>query len=166
MLNAYEAIYLVEATLADDQVNAIVEKYNGIITRNGGTIDDVDVWDPRRTAYEVKGRREARYIVVNFQASPAAKDELNRIFGISDDVMRSMVVRSEKGADRFPSRARAAERAAEQERRDRDAAARAAAEAQAAVVESPAPAVEIATSEAEAVEAAGELESTEAEAEA
>ncbi|MFM7319951.1 MAG: 30S ribosomal protein S6 [Armatimonadota bacterium] len=140
MLNAYEAIYLVDATLAEDQVNAIVEKYNGILTRNGGVIDDVDIWDPRRTAYEVKGRREARYVVVNFQSSPAAKDELNRIFGISDDVLRSMVVRSERGADRFPSRARAAERAADQERRDRDAAARAAAEAAAEAQAEPAPA--------------------------
>jgi small subunit ribosomal protein S6 len=120
MMNAYEAIYLVDAQLVEDQVNAIVEKYNAIITRNGGEVDDVDIWDPRRTAYEVKGRREARYVVVNFRSEPAAKDEVVRIFGISDDVLRSMVIRQDPRADSQPSRARAAERAAEQERRERE----------------------------------------------
>lgn len=132
MVSAYEAIYLVDAQLAEDQVSAIVDKYNGIITRNGGEVDDVDIWDPRRTAYEVKGRREARYIVVNFRSEPAAKDEMVRIFGISDDVLRSMVIRQDPRADRQPSRARAAERAAEQDRRERETT------AAPAVVEAPA----------------------------
>jgi len=152
MVNAYEAVYLVDAQLVEDQVNAIVVKYNGIITRNGGEVDDVDIWDPRRTAYEVKGRREARYIVVNFRSEPAAKDELVRIFGISDDVLRSMVVRQDPRADRQPSRARAAERAAEQERRDRETA------SAPVVVEAP---VEQTAPEAEAEPAAEVAEGTE-----
>lgn len=158
MANAYEAIFLVDATFAEDQVKTIVDKYTGIITRNGGEVDDVDIWDPRRTAFEVKGRREARYIVVNFTSEPAAKDEMTRIFGISDDVLRSMIVRQDPRADRFPSRARAVERAAEQERRDRDAAARAAAEP-AVVTELPAP-------EAPAAEAPEEVAEVSEEAEA
>ncbi len=147
MQNAYEAMYLIDALLPEDQVTAIVDKYSSIITRNGGEIDDVDVWDPRRTAYEVKGRREARYIVVNFRSDAAAKDELVRLFGISDDVLRSMVIRQDPRADRFPSRARAAERAAEQERRDREAASRPA-PVEEPVAEAPA---EEPVSEAEAV---------------
>lgn len=153
MSNAYEAIYLVDAQLVEDQVGAIVEKYNNIITKNGGEVDDVDIWDPRRTAYEVKGRREARYVVVNFRSEPAAKDELVRIFGISDDVLRSMVIRQDPRADRQPSRIRAAERAAEQERRDRDAAAAAAAAAEApAVVSEPEPVAEVSEAEEPATE--------------
>jgi small subunit ribosomal protein S6 len=123
METAYEAMYLIENGLADEQATAIVDKYTGVVTRGGGTVDDVDRWEPRRLAYEVKGRREGVYVVMNFRSEPAAKDELDRIFRISDDVLRHMVIKQDPAADRFPSQVRAAEN----ERREREMAARAAA---------------------------------------
>jgi small subunit ribosomal protein S6 len=123
MATAYEAIYILDATLAEDQVKATIEKYAGIITKSGGSVEDTDIWNPRKLAYEIKGHREGRYIVVNFLSDAACKNELDRIFRISDDVIRHMIVKQDPKADRFPSKTRAAE----QERREREAAARAAA---------------------------------------
>jgi small subunit ribosomal protein S6 len=123
METAYEAIYIVDTAQPDEQVRAIIDKYSGVVTRGGGVVDDVDRWDPRRLAYEVKGRREGVHIVMNFRSEPAARDELDRIFRISDDVLRHLVVKQDPNADRFPSRTRAAET----DRREREAAARAAA---------------------------------------
>lgn len=120
---AYEAIFIVDTTQPDEQTKATVEKYTGLIEKQGGTVDDVDQWEPRRLAYEVKGRREGRYVVVNFTGEPAVKDELDRIFRISDDVLRHLIVKQDPKADRFPSKLRAAEN----ERREREAAARVAA---------------------------------------
>ena len=57
---------------------------------------------------------------MNFSSEPAAKNELDRIFGISDDVIRHMIVKQDPKADLSPSRTRSAE----QERREREAAAR------------------------------------------
>ena len=122
METAYEAVFILETTLGDEQSKAIVEKYTGVITASGGTVDDIDRWDPRRLAYEVKNRREGIYYVVNFVSSPAVRNELDRIFRISDDVLRYIIVKQDKKADRYPSRIRTAE----QERRERDQAARAA----------------------------------------
>jgi small subunit ribosomal protein S6 len=124
---AYEAVFIIDASQPDEQVNATVEKYKGVITHQGGTVDDEDRWDPRRLAYEIKRRREGIYIVANFTGTAAVKDELSRIFHISDDVLRHIIVKQHPQADRFPSRIRAAEQQREQERRERDAAARAAA---------------------------------------
>jgi small subunit ribosomal protein S6 len=123
MATAYEAIYIVDATLAEDQVKTIIEKYAGVIAKANGSVEDTDIWDPRKLAYEIKGHREGRYIVVNFLGDAACKNELDRIFRISDDVIRHMIVKQDPKADRFPSKTRAAE----QERREREAAARAAA---------------------------------------
>lgn len=123
METAYEAIFIVDTNLAEEQFKAIVDKYTGVITRTGGVVDDVDRWEPRRLAYEIKGRREGQHIVVNFHSEPASRDELDRIFRISDDNLRHLIVKQDKAADRFPSRVRAAE----YERRERDMAARAAA---------------------------------------
>ena len=123
MATAYEAIYILDTSLAEDQIKAVLDKYSGVITKGGGSVEDTDIWDPRKLAYEIKGHREGRYVVVNFLSDAAAKNELDRIFRISDDVIRHMIVKQNPKADRYPSKTRAAE----QERREREAAARAAA---------------------------------------
>jgi small subunit ribosomal protein S6 len=120
---AYEAIYILDAALPDDQQAAVVNKYRDIIERGGGTIDDIDRGEPRRLAYEIKGRREGVYVVKNFRSDVPTKNELDRIFRISDDVIRYLILKQDPKADRFPSQTRQAE----QERREREAAARAAA---------------------------------------
>ena len=128
MTTAYEAVFVVETSLSDDQYNAVIDKYRGVISNSGGTVNDVDRWDPRRLAYEIKGRREGVYFVVNFTSEPAAKNELDRILRISDDVLRYIIVKQDPKADAAPSKIRAAEN----ERREREWAARNAAQAEAA----------------------------------
>jgi small subunit ribosomal protein S6 len=151
METAYEAVFIVDVNTPDDQYTAVIEKYSGVITRGGGVVDDVDRWEPRRLAYEIKSRREGLYTVVNFTSEPAAKDELDRIFRISDDTLRHIIVKQDKRADRFPSKLRAAE----QERRDREAAARAAAAPPQPVTELTAPVVSASENGGGVTEAAG-----------
>jgi len=130
---SYEAMFLIDSGLVDEQIKSVVEKFTGIVTKNGGEIVDVDVWEPRKLAYEVKGRETGRFILVNFISTAAVKNELDRIFGIADEILRSMIIRQDPRADVRPSRARAAEA----ERREREAAARAANMAEAVVVVEP-----------------------------
>ncbi len=130
---AYEAVFILATGQADDSVRNTVEKYRGVIENAGGTIDDIDMWEPRRLAYPIKKNREAVYAVVNFISNPEAKNELDRICRISDDVLRHMIVKQDKKADRFPSKIRAAEA----EKRERDMAARVAAQQQNAPAEAP-----------------------------
>ncbi len=131
---AYEAVFIIDASQPDEQVKAIIEKYSHVITAQGGEVTDVDRWDPRRLAYEVKKKREGIFIVVNFLGTAEVHDELHRIFRISDDILRSIIVRQNPKADHYPSKARAAE----VERREREAAARAAAIPAPVVVAEPA----------------------------
>ncbi len=123
METAYEALYIIDTNLPDEQASGIIDKYSGVVARAGGTVDDVDRWEARRLAYEIKGRREGVYIAMNFRSEPPAKDELDRIFRISDDVLRHLITKVDENADRFPSQTRRAET----DRREREAAARAAA---------------------------------------
>jgi small subunit ribosomal protein S6 len=133
MQTAYETVFILDTANTEEQTTATIDKYSGVITRGGGVVDDVDRLEPRRLAYEIKGRREGLYVVLNFTSEPAAKDELDRIFRISDDVLRYIIIKQDKKADRFPSRTRAAE----SERREREYAARAAANPPAAPTEQP-----------------------------
>ena len=65
MQTAYEAVFILETTLGEEVAKAIVEKYTNVITNSGGVVDDVDRWDPRRLAYEIMGKREGVYYIVN-----------------------------------------------------------------------------------------------------
>ena len=156
-MTAYEAIFIIDPTLSDEQTTAIVEKYKAVITREGGEVSDVDVWEPKRLMYNVKGFREGRYVVVNFTGAATSKNELDRIFRISDDVLRFLIIKQDPRADKFPSKTRAAEndrRAAEQAARAAANPAPVAAPVVTELVEE-APAVEE-TPEAPATEAASE----------
>lgn len=91
----YEALYIVDATLTDEQLDPIIAKYSQIISDQGGEVQAAGKWDKRRLAYEVKGRREGTYILMYFLSEPAAADELDRVMRISDDVMRHLITRVE-----------------------------------------------------------------------
>ena len=96
----YEAVYIVDPGLGDEQIGTIQAKYRGIVESGGGTVENIDVWERRRLAYEIKGRTEGIYVIMQFQAKPDVEAELRRIFQISEDQIRFLIVRrdEEEGA--------------------------------------------------------------------
>ena len=94
----YEAMYIVDAELADEQLTPIVEKYQKVITDNGGVVGETGKWEQgrRRLTYEIDGRREGLYVLMNFEANADVPLELDRIFKISDDVFRHLIVRQDE----------------------------------------------------------------------
>lgn len=68
------------------------ERLKNIISE-AGTINNIDEWGSRKLAYEIEYYQEAYYILVEFDAEPAAVKEFDRIARIQDSVMRHMIVR-------------------------------------------------------------------------
>ncbi len=89
----YEAVYIVDPDLGDERISAITAKYRQIVETGGGTLEKIDVWERRRLAYEIKGRTEGIYVVMQFQAKPPVEAELRRIFQISEDQIRFLIIR-------------------------------------------------------------------------
>ncbi|MDO4541376.1 MAG: 30S ribosomal protein S6 [Bacillota bacterium] len=89
----YEAMYVLRPDMDEEQVNAAVEKFSGIIAANGGEVTKVDHWGKRRLAYEVKKLREGYYVLCYFKGGAELPKELERNFKISDEVIRFLVVR-------------------------------------------------------------------------
>lgn len=96
MVRPYEALYIVRPDLDDEAVNAIMEKYKGIIEEQGGEVENVNRWEKRRLAYEIKDQTEGIYLLMNFNAESAVSSELDRRFKISDDVIRHIIVRRDE----------------------------------------------------------------------
>ena len=97
ILHKYETIFVLSTkTLDDAAIEATTEKFKAAIAENGGTVESVDVWGKRRLAYPIHYETEGYYVLVNMEAPAALPAELNRIYGITDGVLRSIVVRKDK----------------------------------------------------------------------
>ena len=91
-MNKYEVLYIIRTDREEEAIKAVVEKFSGIITANGGTIEKCDEWGKRRLAYPINDLMEGYYVLMTFNAAAAIPAELDRIFRITDGVMRSLIV--------------------------------------------------------------------------
>ena len=86
----YEVLYVLNPNLSEDETKAIVEKFKTLIEQNG-TVDEMDEWGKRKLAYEINYLTEGYYVLVKFTSGPEFPAELDRILGITDGVIRSLV---------------------------------------------------------------------------
>lgn len=93
-MRKYEVMYIVRPELEQEALQAVVDKFQGII-QNGGEITKHDVLGKRRLAYEINKIRDGVYVLVNFNATPEVVSELERIMKISDEVIRYLITRDE-----------------------------------------------------------------------
>ena len=93
--NKYETIFIVNPDLDEDATNAVVEKFKSLIEKND-EIESVDEWGKRRLAYAINDLTEGYYVLVNFKSSPDFPAELERVYGITDGIIRNIVIRSEE----------------------------------------------------------------------
>lgn len=92
---SYEAVFIFSLTLGEEGVAAMVEKFKALIAENS-EIGEVDEWGKRRLAYLINDEAEGYYVLYNFVSGPEFPAELERISGITEGVLRSMVVRKDK----------------------------------------------------------------------
>jgi small subunit ribosomal protein S6 len=91
----YEAFYIVRPDLNDADVQKIADRFSGVVTNQGGTVEKAGKWDKRKLAYEINGLKEGNYILMNFEADAKAPAELDRLMRISDDVVRHRIFKLE-----------------------------------------------------------------------
>ena len=87
----YEAVYNLNPDLTEEQTAALVERFKSVVAANG-TVSEVNEWGKRRLAYPIQDLMEGYYVLMTFTAAAAVPAELDRIFRITDGVMRSMIV--------------------------------------------------------------------------
>ena len=87
----YEAVYILNPNLTEEETAAAVEKFKALVEQNG-TLTEVDTWGKRHLAYPINDLNEGYYVLMTFTAPAAFPRELDRIFRITEGVMRSMIV--------------------------------------------------------------------------
>ncbi|MDT8894974.1 30S ribosomal protein S6 [Halomonas sp. I1] len=88
----YEIVFMVHPDQSE-QVPAMVERYTGIVTENGGTVHRLEDWGRRHMAYPINKIHKAHYVLMNVECSGETLDEIENIFRFNDAIIRSLVVR-------------------------------------------------------------------------
>ena len=94
-MNKYESIIIVNPNVDEAGLKALEEKFTGLINENG-KVESVENMGKKRLAYEIKKFKEGTYMLFNFEAKPELISELERVYRITDDVMKFITVRKEK----------------------------------------------------------------------
>ncbi|GAA1477405.1 30S ribosomal protein S6 [Nocardioides aestuarii] len=92
-MRAYEVMVILDPSLEERTVEPSLDKYLNVIRKDGGSVDNVDVWGRRRLAYEIKKNAEGIYAVINLNAEPATVKEFERQLGLNESVLRTKVLR-------------------------------------------------------------------------
>ena len=92
-MRKYEVMVIFDPDTEERSVQPTLEQYLTVITKGGGTVDNLDVWGRRRLAYEIRKKSEGIYVVINLTANPADVRELDRQFTINESIMRTKVIR-------------------------------------------------------------------------
>ncbi len=95
VINKYETLFVVDASKGEEETAALVDKFKSLIEANG-TIESVDEWGRRRLAYPINDLAEGYYVLVNFAAKADFIAELERVFGITDGVLRNIVIKKDE----------------------------------------------------------------------
>ncbi|WP_424767786.1 30S ribosomal protein S6 [Paenibacillus sp. sgz302251] len=91
-MRKYEVMYIIRPEVEQENVQALVDKFNGIIS-NGGEVIKSDIIGKRRLAYEINKLRDGYFVLVHFNGTTEVINELDRVMKISDEVIRSLIVR-------------------------------------------------------------------------
>lgn len=92
----YETMIILHPNQDERTVAPSLEKYLDIIRKDGGTVDNVDVWGKRRLMYPIDKIEEGVYVVVNTTCESASVSEMDRLLNLSENVIRTKVLRTDK----------------------------------------------------------------------
>ena len=92
-LRAYEVMVILDPDLEERTVQPSLDTYLNVVRKDGGSVENIDIWGRRRLAYEIDKNAEGIYAVVTLQAEPATVKELDRQLTLNESVLRTKVIR-------------------------------------------------------------------------
>ncbi|MBR2441631.1 MAG: 30S ribosomal protein S6 [Clostridia bacterium] len=89
----YEMLYLLNNDLSDEEKDAKIAKFENVVNSMGGSVAGSDKWGTKKTAYPIKFKNEAYFVLMTFEANGKVVEELKRIAGIDADVVRRLITK-------------------------------------------------------------------------
>ena len=94
-MNKYESVIIIIPNLEEEAIKALIEKISNLINTDG-KVSSVEEVGKKKLAYEIKKNKEGFYVVFKFEANPELITELERVYRITDEVIKFIVVKEEE----------------------------------------------------------------------
>ena len=94
-MNKYESVIIINPNLESEAIKAVIAKVSDLINNNG-KVDSVEELGNKKLAYEIKKHKEGYYTVLKFEAKPESIAELERVYRITDEIIKFIVVKEEE----------------------------------------------------------------------
>ena len=98
-MRRYETIIIIRPNVAEDEIDAVINKTISIIESDGGTIISIDKWGLRKLAYLIKKEAQGYYVYIDYAGIPASVSEMERIFRIDDKVLKYLTIKLADSCD-------------------------------------------------------------------
>ncbi len=94
-MNKYETIFVLSALLEDEKIQEIITKVKTLI-ETSAQLEKADEWGKKRLAYEIDDQKEGYYTLMQFSAAPEFPTELERIYKITEGVLKYLIIRRDE----------------------------------------------------------------------
>lgn len=95
-MNKYEMLYILSCEISDEAKDAIIAKFENVVTAGGGSVTSVDKWGVKKLVYPINYKTEGYYVLVNYTAEASVPKEIERNLQISDSILRYLTVKVEE----------------------------------------------------------------------
>ena len=92
----YEVVYIIDPAQSEEAIAATVAKFQTLAEQNNAINVVVDEWGKRRLAYPINDLVEGYYVYMTCDAKPEMPAELDRVFKITEGILRSIIVAVEE----------------------------------------------------------------------
>ena len=94
-MNKYESVIIINPNLEEEAIKALIERVSNLINTDG-KVSSVEEAGKKKLAYEIKKNKEGFYVIFKFEANPELITELERVYIITDEVIKFIVVKEEE----------------------------------------------------------------------
>ena len=92
-MTKYEMLYILDASLSDEAKEDIIKKVEDLVSKNGGVIEKTDRWGLKKLQYPINYKSEGYYVLMTFEAAKTLIEEIKRVIGITDGVIRRLITK-------------------------------------------------------------------------
>ena len=93
-MNKYETIIILNSNLEEEATKSAIAKVTDLIAKHGA-VESTEEWGKKKLAYPIQKQNEGYYVLINFNSNPDFIDELERVYNITDEIIKHIVVKKD-----------------------------------------------------------------------
>ena len=93
-MNNYETIIIINSNLEDATIKSTIGKITDLMAKHG-KVESTEEWGKKKLAYPIQKLNEGYYVLINFSSNPDFIDELERVYNITDEIIKHIIVKKD-----------------------------------------------------------------------